>query len=101
MYSSYVSILFTHFAQFLSFCWICALHARWFFSENVLDRKDFVEKLELLLCYFAVIVVYHNTVELSDMLESICDKSLEGYCLQYLIVINIKLIKWLYTLNFT
>jgi hypothetical protein len=53
-----IPIFLRHLPDFLPFGWVRALHAWWFFGKNVLDAKNFVEKLELLLCYFLVVVVY-------------------------------------------
>jgi hypothetical protein len=41
------------------------------FGENILDREDFIEKLELLLGDFLVEIVNRLPVKLRDVLESV------------------------------
>lgn len=100
MHASNLAIFLTHFAQFLPSRRICALHAWWFLRKYVLYRKNFIKQLKLLLRYLPIIIVYHHTVELSNVLEPICNEALECHCLQDFVIIDVKLIKRLYAFDF-
>ena len=57
-----------------------------FFREDVLDREDLVEKLELLLGDLLVYIVDSKAVKVCDMLESVHYERLEGLAGQHFVV---------------
>jgi hypothetical protein len=59
-----------------------------FLREDVLDREDLVEKLELLLGDLFVYIVDSKAVKVSDMLESVHNERLEGLASEHFVVSN-------------
>ena len=58
----------------------------YFLREDVLDREDLVEKLELLLGDLLVYIVDCEAVEVCDMLETVHYERLEGLAGQHFVV---------------
>ena len=57
-----------------------------FLREDVLDREDLIEKLELLLGDLLVYIVDSKAVKVSDMLESVHNERFEGLAGQHFVV---------------
>ena len=79
-------------SDLLPFQRIVRLHAWWLLCENILDREDFIEQLELGLSHFLVLLVHKVPIKLIDMLEPVNYERFESLCVQYLIVVDEQLV---------
>ena len=61
----------SHFSSFLR---VTSLHRLRLSGEQVLDGKNLVKQLELLLCNFLVSIVDLDAIELIDVLEPVDNK---------------------------
>ena len=88
--SSCLTVLFSLLPEFLSLCSVVTGGlVRWrLFSKNILDRENLVEELELALSKLPVVWCNRPSIELLDVLESVCDEWLEGETVKQLVVIH-------------